>query len=302
MQGRNLPSGGLFWTTAAYICWGITPLFYQYLRGVDALEIFSLRVLCSVPLMAVLLWVTVTPLRVFTLLLEPKTFVWLFLSTACISTSWYLNTWGAIHGQVLMVSLAYFLTPLISILIGVLYLRERLTSLQWVALILCAAGFIYACMSLDSFPWLTIGIALAFGCYGVIKKQVRIDTLNGLAAESLLMVPFALFYLIGMAGQTHWDAGEDNVRLLLVLTAPVTILPLGLFIFGVARINNLSTIAVLQYIEPTLYFLLAVFVFGEVIDRERLTTFVLVWMGFTVFSIDAIRRAKRVKLAVNTGL
>ena len=296
MRRFNLPQNGLFWTTAAYIVWGLTPLFYQHLRGVEALEIFAVRVLCSVPLMLVLLWVTATPFRVLKMLMVPRTFFWLLLSTACISISWYLNTWGATNGQVLMVSLAYFLTPLISILIGVIYLRERLTPLQWVALVLCSLGFLYACMSLESFPWLTIGIACAFGCYGVIKKQVRIDTLNGLTAETLLMVPFALFYLASMAGQTHWESGVDNIRLLLVLTAPMTLVPLGLFAFGVARINNLSTIAVLQYIEPTLYFLLAVFVFGEAMDMERLTTFVLVWAGFIVFSIDAIRRAKLAKV------
>ncbi|WP_084332523.1 EamA family transporter RarD [Marinobacterium jannaschii] len=297
MHRSNLLQGGLLWTTCAYVIWGLTPLFYQHLRGVEAMEIFSLRVLCSVPLMALLLWVTVTPLRVFKLLMEPKTFFWLFLSTACISTSWYLNTWGATNGQVLMVSLAYFLTPLISILIGVFYLRERLTPLQRVALVLCASGFLYACLSLNSFPWLTIGIALAFGFYGVIKKQVRIDTLNGLTAETLLMVPLALFYLIGTAGHTQWEAGDDSIRLLLILTAPMTVLPLGLFAFGVARMNNLTTIAILQYIEPTLYFLLAVFVFGEVIDMQRLTTFGLVWAGFIVFSIDAARRAKLAKPA-----
>lgn len=302
MQRSTLLQGGLLWTASAYIVWGLTPLFYQHLRGVDAMEIFALRVLSSVPLMALLLWVTVTPVRVFHLLMEPKTFFWLFLSTTCISTSWYLNTWGATNDQVLLVSLAYFLTPLISILIGVLYLRERLTPLQLAALVLCASGFLYACMSLDSFPWLTIGIALAFGCYGVIKKQVQIDTLNGLTAETLLMVPFALFYLIGMAGQTRWETDEENIRLLLMLTAPMTILPLGLFTFGVARIKNLSTIAVLQYIEPTLYFLLAVFVFKEVMNSERLITFSLVWAGFIVFSIDALRRAKLASSAEGIGL
>ncbi|BBB25869.1 EamA family transporter RarD [Amphritea japonica] len=296
MRRFNLPQNGLLWTTSAYIVWGLTPLFYQHLRGVEAMEIFALRVLCSVPLMLVLLWVTATPFRVLKMLMVPRTFFWLFLSTACISISWYLNTWGATNGQVLMVSLAYFLTPLISILIGVIYLRERLNSLQWLALLLCACGFLYACMSLESFPWITIGIACAFGCYGVIKKQVRIDTLNGLTAETLLMVPFALFYLVSMVGQTHWESDVDNVRIFLVMTAPMTIVPLGLFAFGVARINNLSTIAVLQYIEPTLYFLLAVFVFGEAMDMERLTTFLLVWAGFIIFSIDATRRAKLAKL------
>ncbi|MCW8884467.1 MAG: EamA family transporter RarD [Motiliproteus sp.] len=302
MHSYGLIQGGLFWTTVAYVVWGLMPLFYQHLRGVEAMEIFALRVLCSVPLMAILLWATVTPMRVFTMLMSPKTFFWLFLSTLCISCSWYLNTWGATHGQVLLVSLAYFLTPLISILIGVLCFSERLTPLQLVALVLCASGFIYACMSLDQFPWITIGIALSFGCYGVIKKQVRIDTLNGLSAETLLMVPFALFYLIGTQGQAHWEMGEESTRLLLIMTAPMTIIPLGLFAFGVAKVKNISTIAVLQYIEPTLYFLLAVFAFGELIDMERLTTFILVWIGFIIFTLDAIRRAKTAKSAAEVSL
>lgn len=291
MQQRN-GQGGLFWTTSAYFIWGLMPLFYQHLRGVEALEIFAQRVLWSVPMMALLLWVTVTPCRVFKLLLEPKTFFWLFLSTGCISISWYLNTWGVTHGQVLMVSLAFFLTPLISILIGVFYLKEKLTPYQLVALVFCLGGFIYACLNLDTFPWLTIGIALAFGCYGLIKKQVRIDTLNGLSAEVILMIPFALFYLIGMGDNTSYAADEGDARMLLMLTAPMTILPLGLFAFGVARMKSLTTIAVLQYIEPTLYFLLAVFVFKEAIDAERLITFALVWVGFIVFAADSLRRSR----------
>ena len=291
MHASSLLRGGLTWTTAAYIIWGLTPLFYQHLPGVDAVEIFAIRVLFSVPLMAFLLLVTSTPIRVFKYLSNPKTLGWLLLSTACISTSWYLNTWGATNNQVLMVSLAYFLTPLISILIGVFYLRERLTHLQCIALILCASGFIYACTSLDSFPWLTLGIATAFGLYGVIKKQVRIDTLNGLAVETLLMVPFALLYFLCTDTQTAWATNQGFVRVLLALTAPMVVLPLGLFAYGVARMQNLSSIAILQYLEPTLYFLLAVFVFGEMIDMNRMTTFLLVWAGFIVFSIDAIRRA-----------
>ena len=299
MQQSNLLKDGLIWIILSYILWGLTPLFYQYFHGVDAMEIFAMRVLFSVPLIALLLWITGTPIRVFKMLITPKTFISLLLSTACISTSWYLNTWGATHGQVLMVSLAYFLTPLISILIGVIYLRERLSILQIIALIFCTSGFIYACISLDSFPWLTIGIAVAFGCYGVIKKQVKIDTLNGLAAETLLMIPFVMFYLVNMSDPTQWEIGENSTRILLMLTAPVTILPLALFSYGVARIKNLSTIAILQYIEPTLYFLLAVFIFGEVMNMERLTTFILIWIGFTVFSIDGIRRAKLAKFAEN---
>ena len=286
-------------TTSAYLVWGLLPLFYQHLRGVDAMEIFALRVVWSIPVLALLLWLTVTPVRVFQLLMEPRTFFWLFLSTACVSTSWYLNTWGVTHGQVLMVSLAFFLTPLISILIGVFYLRERLNLPQGLALLFCVVGFAHACFQLEQFPWLTIGIALAFGSYGLIKKQVRIDVLNGLSAEVLLVLPVAIFYLIGTSGGEHFSGGDWQVRQLLIMTAPLTLLPLGLFALGVARLRNLTTVAVLQYIEPTLYFLLAVFVFKEPFDSTQLVTFVLIWIGFVLFSVDSLRRTVRLRRALD---
>ncbi len=289
---HSLLQNGLFWTTLAYITWGLTPLFYQFLRGVDALEIFAFRVLWSVPLMIFLLWITKTPVLIFQLLRQRQSFIWLALSTACISTSWYLNTWGQTNNQVLMVSLAFFLTPLVSILIGVFYLKERLSKLQLLALLFCSSGFAYACLSLDSFPWLTIGIALAFGSYGLIKKQIKIDTLNGLTVETMLMVPFALLYLLSHPKSLSYE-WSSSLQLLLMLTAPMTLLPLGLFAFGVKRMKNLSSIAILQYLEPTLYFLLAVFIFKEATDSDRLTTFVLVWCGFIMFALDSLRGIRK---------
>ena len=292
---QNQGQGGLIWTTTAFIVWGLLPLFYQHLKGVEAMEIFAFRVLWSVPMMALVLWVTVTPVRVFKLLLEPKTFFWLFLSTACISTSWYLNTWGVTNGQVLMVSLAFFLIPIFNILIGVVFLKETLRPFQKLALLFCLIGFGYACLSLDTFPWLTVGISIAFGCYGLIKKQIKIDTLNGLTAETILMVPFALFYLIGAGQHVGYNPTGENVQMLLMMTAPLTILPLGLFAFGVKRMQNLSSIAILQYLEPTLYFLLAVFVFKEAVDSDRLITFGLVWIGFILFALDSLRSSRSLR-------
>lgn len=286
---KNREPLGLLLTTSAFIVWGLLPLFYQHLKGVEAVEIFAFRVLWSVPMMALLLYITVTPLRLFTLLLEPRSCIWLILSTACVSTSWYLNTWGVTHGQVLMVSLAFFLTPLVSILVGVLFLKETLNGFQKLALVFCLSGFGYACLNLDAFPWLTLGIALAFGGYGLIKKQVQIDTLNGLGAEVLIMVPFALLYLIFAGQHIHFSPENLQTQQLLMLTAPLTLLPLGLFSFGVKRMKNLSSIAILQYIEPTLYFLLAVFVFNETVDANRLITFALVWIGFFLFTINGLR-------------
>lgn len=280
---------GLLLTTSAFVVWGLLPLFYQHLKGVEAVEIFAFRVLWSIPMMALLLYITVTPVRVFKLLLDLRSCVWLILSTACISTSWYLNTWGVTHGQVLMVSLAFFLTPLVSILVGVFFLKERLNGFQILALIFCLSGFVYACFNLESFPWLTIGIALAFGGYGLIKKQVQIDTLNALSAEVLIMVPFALIYLLFAADHMSFKPEDLRTQQLLMLTAPLTLLPLGLFSLGVKRMKNISSVAILQYLEPTLYFLLAVFVFMEAIDSNRLVTFVLVWIGFLLFSINGLR-------------
>lgn len=199
---------------------------------------------------------------------------------------------GVTHGQVLMVSLAFFLTPLISILVGVLFLGERLNRLQLLAIAFCLSGFAWACLSLEQFPWLTIGIALSFGGYSLIKKQIPIDALNGLTIEALLMLPVAAGYLFLLGDQGQFVQADFNERLLLVMIAPVVLLPLALFSFGVPRLQSLTVVAVLQYIEPTLYFLIGAFVFGETIDLERTITFGLIWIGFLIFCLNSLSGQK----------
>lgn len=285
---------GLFCTTLAYITWGITPLFYQFLHeDIQATEIFALRVVGALPVFALLFLLTKSQFKVIELLKDKRSFLWLLVSTLCVSTSWYLNTWGVTHGQVLMVSLAFFLIPLISILIGVFYLGERLNRNQVMAIAFCLSGFAYACLNLDQFPWLTLGIALAFSGYALIKKQIRIDTLNGLTIEALLVLPVALGYLLLLGDQGRFVQAKWDEGLLLMLIAPVVLLPLGLFSIGVPRLKSLTLVAVLQYIEPTLYFLIGVFLFGEVVDAERLVTFGLIWIGFLIFCVDSVRYHRR---------
>ena len=284
-----ITQAGLICTTLAYITWGLTPLFYQFLhQDIQATEIFSLRVIWSLPVLALVFILSRHRCQIWSLLKDKRSFFWLLLSTLCVSVSWYLNTWGVTHGQVLMVSLAFFLTPLISILVGVLFLGERLNRLQLLAIAFCLSGFAWACLSLEQFPWLTIGIALSFGGYSLIKKQVAIDALNGLTIEALLMLPVAAGYLFLLGDQGQFVQADFNECLLLVMIAPVVLLPLALFSFGVPRLQSLTVVAVLQYIEPTLYFLIGAFVFGETIDLERTITFSLIWIGFLIFCLNSL--------------
>lgn len=285
---------GLVCTTLAYITWGLTPLFYQFLHeGIQATEIFAMRVIWSLPVFALLFVLTRREFKVFQLLRDRRSFLWLLLSTLCISTSWYLNTWGVTHGQVLMVSLAFFLIPIISILVGVFYLGEQLNSLQMLAIGFCLAGFAYACLNLNQFPWLTVGIALAFAGYALIKKQVRIDTLNGLTIEALFVLPIAVGYLLLLGDEGRFMQAQWDERWLLMMVAPIVLLPLGLFSMGVPRLESLTLVAVLQYIEPTLYFLIGAFVFGETVDANRMVTFTLIWIGFLLFCLNSLRYHRR---------
>ena len=285
---------GLVCTTLAYITWGLTPLFYQFLHeDIQATEIFSMRVIWSLPVFALLFVLTRREFKVFQLLRDRRSFLWLLLSTLCISTSWYLNTWGVTHGQVLMVSLAFFLIPIISILVGVFYLGEKLNGLQKLAIGFCLTGFAYACLNLNQFPWLTVGIALAFAGYALIKKQIRIDTLNGLTIEALFVLPIAVGYLLLLGDEGRFVQAQWDERWLLMMVAPVVLMPLGLFSMGVPRLESLTLVAVLQYIEPTLYFLIGAFVFGETVDANRMVTFTLIWIGFLLFCLNSLRYHRR---------
>lgn len=285
---------GVACALGAFGAWGLFPVFFKLLATVPAPEILAHRVVWSAVVTAGLITVSRRWPRVSAILLSPRTLMVLAGSALIISVNWGVFIWAVTHGRVLESSLGYFINPLVSVLLGVLFLRERLRPLQWAAVGLAAIGVGWQVLGIGVVPWIALILAFTFGFYGLIRKLVSADAMTGLFVETALASPIALGYLgyLEWQGTASFGAAGGNVELLLVLSGAVTALPLILFVAG-ARLIQLSTLGLLQYIVPTGHLLLAVYAYGEPFTVDRLVTFSFIWVALAAFTFDAIRRHGR---------
>ena len=269
--------------TLYFILWGMLPLYYQFMPEVNMWELISHRVLWSVVLLGVLFLLLGHKVPWAQLRSEPRQLGLILLAGPVMSISWCMFTWCLTTGQVLATSLAFFMTPLFNIAFAVLFLKERLTPQKHLAVALALAGLAYMLFSYGELPWFSLIMGANFAFYGLIKKKVRHDAGVSLYLESLAQLPVALLILawLGLHGISQFMAGDWADKLLLMGTAPATLLPVGLFCYAVAR-TRMSTVGLLQYIEPSLAFLLAIFWFGETPDPVKSVGFAFVWAGLLV--------------------
>jgi len=283
---------GIALGVAAYLLWGVFPAFFHLLGAAAPTEILAHRVLWTLVLMAVILSVV----RGWGALrsLPPRVWAMITAAAALIAVNWGLFIYATTVGHVVEVALGYYIGPLVSVLIGVLVLRERLRLLQWVAVGIATAAVLVIAVGDHRVPWLGLGLAVSFATYGLIKKTVPLPATASLTAEGVVLAPLAAAYLVflqlaGTATLTGHGAGHVA---LLVLTGPVTAVPLLLFGAAARRIP-LTTLGTLQYLAPTLQFLLGVVVYGEVMPAERWVGFGLVWVALVVFTVDLVRSRPR---------
>jgi chloramphenicol-sensitive protein RarD len=283
---------GIALGVAAYLLWGVFPAFFHLLGSAGPTEILAHRVLWTLVLMAVILSVV----RGWGALrsLPPRVWSMITAAAALIAVNWGLFIYATTVGHVVEVALGYYIGPLVSVLIGVLVLRERLRLLQWVAVGIATAAVLVIAVGDHRVPWLGLGLAVSFATYGLIKKTVPLPATASLTAEGVVLAPLAAAYLVflqlaGTATLTGHGAGHVA---LLVLTGPVTAVPLLLFGAAARRIP-LTTLGTLQYLAPTLQFLLGVVVYGEVMPAERWVGFGLVWVALVVFTVDLVRSRPR---------
>ena len=283
---------GIALGVAAYLLWGVFPAFFHLLGAAAPTEILAHRVLWTLVLMAVILSVV----RGWGALrsLPPRVWAMVTAAAALIAVNWGLFIYATGVGHVVEVALGYYIGPLVSVLIGVLVLRERLRPLQWVAVGIATAAVLVIAVGDHRVPWLGLGLAVSFATYGLIKKTVPLPATASLTAEGVVLAPLAATYLVflqlaGTATLTGHGAGHVA---LLVLTGPVTAVPLLLFGAAARRIP-LTTLGTLQYRAPTLQFLLGVVVYGEVMPAERWVGFGLVWVALVVFTVDLVRSRPR---------
>ena len=287
---------GLWMAVGAFVLWGLMPLYWHLLKHVPSLQVVAHRALWSALLVAAYLTVTRGRGWLRAVFSQPRLALMLFASGLLIGFNWSLYVWAVNAGHVVESSLGYFINPLLNVVIGVVFLRQRLVPAQWVAVALAACGVLWLTFNYGSFPWIAMALAGSFALYGLIRRQAQVDAVAGLGVENLyLLVPAAVllawFELGGSGGFTdlRWGLGGN---LLLVRGGALTALPLIGFAYAVRQVS-LTTVGLLQYLAPTLQLLCGVLVFGESFGRDRAIGFTVIWIGLAVFAIDGFIRARR---------
>lgn len=281
---------GLLAATAAYFFWGLFPIYWHWLREVPALQIMSHRIVwCALFVGAYLFAV-----EGFNWLrgLNRKLLLMLSSSAALISINWWLYIWAVNSGHIVETSLGYFINPLLSVLLGVLVLRERMNRAQWLSVAVAAVGVIYLTVQAGKLPWIALALAVSFGGYGLIRKLAVVPSIHGLAVETGLLFLPALGYLLWsesrrLGGFGHHGGVTDS---LLIASGLVTALPLILFAYSARRIP-LTTIGVLQYLAPTLQLLVGVFLYDEPFSHAQAIGFGCIWGALVIYAADGLMRS-----------
>ena len=289
---------GLWVAAASFVLWGLMPLYWHLLKTVPSLQIVAHRIVwSSVLVIGWLTWQRRDWLR--DAMAKPRVAWMLALSGVLIALNWGLYIWAVNAGHIVESSLGYFINPLVNVLFGVLFLRERLTRAQWISVALATTGVLWLTVQYGHPPWISLALALSFALYGLIRKLAAVESIPGLGVESVyLFLPALAVLLWGEAhgsggfmpldGAAGWGLGLDA---LLILGGALTALPLIGFAYAVRRVP-LSVVGLMQYIAPTLQLLIGVLVFGEAFGRERVVGFGFIWIALAIFAIDGLLRTR----------
>jgi len=278
---------GIWYGIGAYVTWGLFPIYWKWLHNVPALQLIGHRILWSFLLLFIVILVSRQWSVFRAAALKPHVLRIYFVAAALIGINWLVYVWAVNAGFIVQVSLGYYINPLLNVLVGVLFLRERLRPLQWIPLGLAAAGVLYLTWAFGSLPWISLTLAFSFCIYGLVKKTAPLGSLYGLTLETGLLFLPALLYLlcadaIGQGAFLHTGAISD---VLMMGAGLMTTIPLLMFASAARRIP-LSLVGILQYIAPTLQFLLGVLVYGEPFTHTQLIGFGIVWVALILFAVE----------------
>jgi chloramphenicol-sensitive protein RarD len=292
---------GIFYALAAYLTWGFFPLYWRWLDHVSALELIGHRVVWSFVIMALVMLLTRRWDRLKEGLQQPGVVRSFLFASALIGVNWLIYVWAVNSGYIVESSLGYFINPLVSVLLGVLILKERLRPWQWLPVGVATAGVLYLTISYGSLPWISLSLAFSFGLYGLVKKTTPLGAVTGMFTETAMLFLPALGVLLyyqfrGNAAFLHTGLTAD---LLMAGAGFVTAIPL-LFFARATRSIPLTLIGVLQYLAPTLQFLIGVLVFKESVPPDRWIGFSIIWLALILFAVEGLlsSRRKPVPLAI----
>ena len=286
---------GIIYAALAFFCWGLFPIYFHALGEVPPLQILAHRMLWSLAFLLVLLllrrdWKWLQVVR------QPRVFFSFVLSALLLSANWLVYIWSVMNHHVIEASLGYFINPLVNIVLGYLILKERMRPLQWAAIGVAALGVGWLTWQAGTVPWIALFLALSFGGYGLLRKTAALGPLEGLSFETIVLFPLAAGYVIWLTvhGQNVFiNTASDTTRWLLIMAGPLTAIPLLLFATGARKIP-LSILGLLQYLSPTLQFLLGVWLFKEAFSADRLVGFVLIWSALALFAGEGLLRRQPV--------
>lgn len=291
-ETRSESRAGIAFGVAAYAWWGFVAAYFKLVASVAPLEILAHRIIWSVAVLAVI----VAALRRWPdlrrVLHDRRALLLLVVSTLLIAANWFIFIWAVTSNHLVEASLGYFMNPLVNVILGALFLGERLRSLEKLSVAIAAAGVLWLTFGAGVFPWVSLVLASTFGLYGLVRKIAGVTSIEGLTIETVLLLPPAIAYLAwrAAAGTLAFTNGSPGLDLLLVAAGPITALPLLWFASAVRRLR-LATVGLLQYISPTIQFTLAIAVFHEPFDSRRLAAFVLIWCAVAIYSTSNLRHA-----------
>lgn len=282
---------GVFWAGLSYLLWGLLPIYWKLLGEVSSDEILANRVVWSFVFMIVLLAFskkfgqlkgTLKQLKE-----QKKQLIALALASLLISCNWFIYIWAVNSGHMIEASLGYYINPLVSVMLGLFILKEKMNISQTISVVLAFIGVLVLTINYGSFPWVSVTLAVSFGLYGLAKKMIKVDSAIGLTLETLMVTPLGLLYMgyLFYQGNQAFFTISPTIDLLLIGAGAATATPLLYFAKGAQRIP-LSTLGFLQYIAPTISLMLGVFVYDEHFSKSHLVAFIFIWLALTIYSFS----------------
>lgn len=290
-NNQSESSKGTYAGIAVYLFWGSVVLYWPKLEPATAMEILCNRVLWSLLTLVIIVALQKRTKAVIEIFRKKREVFLLLLASIFIAANWGLFIWANLNGHILDSSLGYFVTPLLSVLLGVFFFKEKLRSLQWVAIAVSTCSLVVFTFSLSGPPWLALSIGATFAAYGYIKKLAQVAAVESLTVETILLTPLATIYLVvlSLQGNNTFSSFGISHSLWLASAGIVTSLPLLLFGYVAIRVP-LSRLGMLQYLSPTIQFIVGLFLFNEIMPTERFVGFVITWLALAILSYDVVRQ------------
>lgn len=277
---------GAYFALSAYLFWGFIPIYFKFVDHVSPWEILCHRVVWSVIL---LMGILVYTKQLGALKVEARVIRRLLLTSALLSVNWLVYIYAIVNGNIVETSLGYFINPLVSVFLGVIFLSERLRPLQWLAIVIATSGIAFQLTYFGAIPWIALTLAFSFGFYGLIRKNLNLPSVSGLALETTLILPFASLGLFWFYTTGNLDFGAVNLQtdILLIMGGFITSFPLLCFAAAVTRLS-LTAIGMYQYIAPSLSLVLAIIVYDEPFGVDRIITFTCIWIALVIFTLETL--------------